>query len=333
VSVETDGLRSADSVFIGAACEHPAAIPFQLAAGEGTFGRCGRAQKDLYGCWIWLDAMGWHVRFMGDGETHTYACTLQVHTEIVGHSGYALETGDIITSGGGQIVFEGNLTAGDFEDGLDLVLGMDGSVVVHDGQASYGTVGSSDVVGWYDVEYLSTGVGDGLGVWYELSISDGGGGSWLDWFQVDVLDGDLIGERIEFVALGGDTTGVLYGLRNAGGGALSGVEGRLRGLSGVEVTDSVSSYGEICAGCYSIGDYYRARELGGPVSYEIYIQDAYGREWRDTIDVRTVEPSSGLVWRVCEDYIALGWTPRSMVVLRVKRTITITYAPAIRWAM
>ncbi|MGD8628733.1 MAG: C25 family cysteine peptidase, partial [bacterium] len=298
VSVETDSLMSADDIFVGKNCQHPSTIPFPLVAGEGTLGRCGREQQDQSGCWIWLDAMGWHVRFMGDGEAHTYACTLQVHGEMVGHSGHALEEGDIITSGGGEIVLEGDLTAGDFEDGLDLVLGMDGSVVIHDGQASYGTVGSSEVTGWYDVEFLPGGVGDGLGVWYELSISDGAGGSWTDWFQVEVHDGDLIGERVEFASLGGDTTGVIYGLRNSGGGALSGVEGRLRALSGAEVTDSLSAYGEICAGCYSSGDYYRVRELGGPVSYEVFVQDIFGRVWRDTIDVRTVEPCSGLTWTV-----------------------------------
>ena len=311
VSVEMDSLRSADDVFVGSNCEHPDAIPFPLVAGEGTLGRCGREQQDLFGCWIWLDAMGWHVRFMGDGESHTYECTLRVHTEMVGHSGHALESGDIITSGGGEIVLAGSLAAGDFEDGLDLVLGMDGSVVVHEGQADYGTVGSSDVTGWYDVEYLSGGVGDGLGVWYELSIFEAGIGNWSDWFRVEVLDGDLVGERIDFESLGGDTTGVIYGLRNSGGGALSGVEGRLRGLSGVEVTDSVSVYGELCSGCYSEGDYYRVRELGGPVSYEVYLEDAYGRVWRDTIDVRTVEPSSGLVWTVTEGDIALGWVSSS----------------------
>ena len=286
-------------------------MPFGLNLDDEVLGRGHAFISEELGCWIWLDAMGWHVRFMGDTGIHSYVCSLEVHGEMLGYSGRYVEVGDSIVYAGDLLVFSGDLGPGDFEDGLDLVLGMDGSVEVHDGQASYGSVGSGDVTGWYDVEYLSGGVGDGLGVWYEISISDGGGGNWSDWFRLDVLDGDLVGERIEFVSLGGDTTGVTYGLRNSGGGGLSGVEGRLRGLSGVEVTDSVSVYGELCSGCYSEGDSYRVRELGGPVSYEVYLEDAYGRVWRDTIDVRTVAPISGLEGRVGAYDVILSWNPSS----------------------
>jgi hypothetical protein len=316
VSVQIDTIVSDSVVYVGRGCMHPGSVPFGLSVVGEVFGRCLGTWDEDVGCWLWLDGMGWHVRFIGDGEAHSYACSLSVFGELLGYSGNMVEPGDSVIRVGDMLVFGGGLGIGDFEDGLDLVLGSDGSVEVYDGSASYGSVGSSEVLGWYDVGFGLDGVGDGLGVWFELAMSEGGGGSWRDWFRLEVGDGEVFGERLEFVGLGGDTTGVRYGLRNVGGGGLKGLEGTLRGLSGVEVTDSVSVYGDLCSGCYGEGELYRVRELGGSVRYEFVVRDTYGREWVDTVDVRDVGVAGAISYRLGSDYIELSWASSSDSLLR-----------------
>jgi len=311
VSVEFDSISSDSVIHVGRDCLHPGGMAFGLGVSEDVFGRCyGSAGHDA-GCWVWLDGAGWHVRYLGDGEGHSYRCSVRVYGELLGFGGHELEGGDSLTVDGDLLVLSGTLGVNDFTDGLDLGVGSGWDVVVHDGTEAYGSVGGSEVLGWYDVEFLSIGVGDGLGVWFEASLSEGGGGSWRDWFRVDVLDGELLGERLELSALGGDTTGVVYGVRNTGGGGLRSVVGVLRGISGVEVCDSVVVYGDICGGCYASGSTYRVRETGGPVLYEFEWTDHYGRTWRDTVEVRVVGAASGLAYRLVFEDLELFWTPSS----------------------
>jgi hypothetical protein len=308
VRVEFDDAVSDSVIHIGGGGYHPGGLEFGLGVGDRVFGRSPGVLGDESGGWFWLDASGWHVRFIGDGSSHSYSCSLSVYGELVGYVGYELEEGDELGGGGGELWFGGELGASDFIDGLDLAMGSGWDVTVHEGHADYGSVGGSEVLGWYDVEFLGGGGGDGLGVWFEASM-DGDGGSWQDWFRVDVVDGEVKGERLVFEGLGGDTTGVYYGIRNTGGGGLRGVEGLVRGLSGVEVCDSVAAYGDVCGGCYSEGGQYRVRETGGAVSYEVIWRDYYGREWSDTVEVREVVAPTGLGYRLVLEDLELYWEP------------------------
>jgi hypothetical protein len=309
VRIEMDSLVSDSLIYVGSGCRHPGGLSFGLGVSEDVFGRCLDMVGHEYGSWLWLDGEGWHVRFMGDGEAHSYRCSLSVAGELLGYRGYELEAGDSLREEGGWLVFSGGLGASDFGDGIDISVGSGWVVDVHEGHCDYGSVGGGEVLGWYDVEFLSSGVGDGLGVWFEATMSDGGGGSWRDWFLVEVKGGEVLGERLRLVGLGGDTTGVEYGIRNVGGGGLRGVEGRLRGLSGVEVCDSVVSYGDICGGCYSAGGMYRVRELGVPVRYEVEWRDYYGHRWSDTLEVRDVGGVSGLGYQLVLEDLELHWEP------------------------
>jgi hypothetical protein len=302
-----DSVRSDSVVYVGSGGVHPGSMPFGLGIEDWVFGRYLSSPGHELGCWLWLDWQGWHVRFLGDRDYHSYACSLTVYGELLGYSGHGLESGDSVLYSGGDFVFAGTLGVGDFEDGLDLVLGNDVGVSVYDGTASYGSVGSSEVLGWYDVGFEG-GFGDELGVWFEVELSSGGGGLWRDWFMVLAHDGSVLGERLELSALSGDTLGVVYGLRNAGSGGLRGLEGRLRGLSGVEVCDSVSAYGDVASMAYVEGDGYKVRELGGVVRYEFELRDIYGRSWYDTVEVRGVSGVSGVEGLSGGDYIELSWS-------------------------
>jgi hypothetical protein len=302
-----DSIRNDSLVYVGSGGVKPGSMPFGLSLSEEVLGRGLSGRGHELGCWLWLDGMGWHVRMIGDGDLHTYGCSLSIYGDVLGYSGYGVESEDVVGMLGSMLVFEGVLEVGDFEDGVDLVVGASGAVEVYAGHADYGDVGGGEVVGWYDVGFGGGGVGDELGIWFEAEINDDGVGSWRDWFRLLIHDGEVSGERIEFSALGGDTIGVFYGLRNVGSGGLVGVEGRLRGLSGVEVYDSVSVYGDMLSGSYSEGDGYRVRELGGGVVYELYMFDGYGRTWLDTVAVRTVSGVSGLRHRLVNDFIELSW--------------------------
>jgi hypothetical protein len=307
VRVRIDSMESDTLVYLGLEGAHPGSMPFGVVAGESVLGRgVGSVGEDL-GCWLWLDGMGWHLRMIGDGDSHSYVCSVGVYGELLGGSGYGLGVGDSLREISGGYEFIGSLGSSDYEDGMDLLLGDSDGIVVHDGTEGYGTVGSSEVVGWYDVEFDGMRFGDQLGIWFEALLEDGVGGSWRDWFKVLVRDGAVLIELVDYAALGGDTLGVWYGLRNVGGGGLRGIEGRLRGLSGVEVYDSVSVYGEISSGGYSEGDGYKVRELGGPVSYEVYVVDTNGRSWTDTVDVRGVLGVSGLNYEAGSAEVSLRW--------------------------
>jgi hypothetical protein len=302
-----DSIRNDSLIYVGSESVKPGSMPFGLSLNEEVLGRGLGSQGNELGCWLWLDGMGWHVRFIGEGDPHTYACSLSIFGDLLGYSGYMVESSDTVALEGSMVVFEGLLGVGDYEDGVDLVLSDSAGVEVYVSHVDYGSVGSSEVVGWYDVGFGGGGVGDELGIWFEAEISDDGVGSWRDWFRLLIHDGEVVGERIEFTPLGGDTIGVVYGLRNVGSGGLEGLEGRLRGLSGVEVTDSVSVYGAMSSGGYGEGDGFKARELGGPVVYEFYTFDGYGRSWVDTVDVRTVSGISTLRHRLMRETVELSW--------------------------
>jgi len=96
-------------------------------------------------------------------------------------------------------------------------------------------------------------------------------------------------------------------LRNEGGGALKSVQGKLRGLSGVQVLDSVSVYGNLSSGGYGEGDGYEVSELGGTIRYQVKAWDAYGRVWKDTVDVRAVSGVSAVSYEVGSDDAVLSW--------------------------
>jgi WD40 repeat protein len=308
VDVELDGARQDSLVHIGRDCLEPSAIPFGIGIEDDVFGRCECMIAEETGCWIWLDAMGWHVRLEGDGDSaHAYRCSLDVIGEVLGYGGYGLESTDTLTAAGGSFVITGRLDVGDFTDGIDLVVGDSLGVTVHGGTATYGNVAGSEVMEYYDVGFSGGGAGDRAGIWFETEMTSGGD-SWTDWFRVVVRDGEIAGERLLTEAAGVDTLDLDYGIRNIGAGGLTGLEGRLRGLSGVDVLDSVSAYGSLCSGCYSEGDGYSVRLTGGPVSYEIEIFDAYGRSWTSALDERAIASVGGVGAEVGAYDVALTWS-------------------------
>jgi hypothetical protein len=307
VEVEIDSVVSDTLVYLGSGGIHPSGDPFGLVLSEEVLGRGLRRYGEGVGCWLWLDVSGWHIRFSGDGDIHSYGCSLEVYGELLGYKGNGLEAGDDLLVGGGGLSIRGLLGSGDYEDGIDIAIGESMGVEVHTDYMGYGSVGGSEVLGWYDVGFSGGGLGDGVGIWFELDIEDGSGGSWRDWIRVDIRDGEIFGERNVYEVLSGDSVRVYYGIRNVGGGGLVGVEGRLRGISGVEVLDSVSVYGDLSSGGYSEGEVYILRETGGLVSYGLLLSDAYGRQWCDTVEVRAVGGVSGLRHMIGGDFIELIW--------------------------
>jgi hypothetical protein len=189
---------------------------------------------------------------------------------------------------------------------MDLVAGDSVGVVVYDASEEYGSVGNAEVVGWYDVGFDLGGIGDGVGVWFEEAMSSGGG-NWKDWLRVLVLDGEVVLERVVVGDVGGGLKSVRCGLRNAGGGGLRNLQGKLRGLSGVEVVDSMSAYGDLVSGGYGEGDGYEVRELGGVVRYQVKVWDAYSWVWKDTVDVREVGVVGTVGYEVGSDNVELVW--------------------------
>ncbi len=305
VYVEIDSGVVDSLVNIGSGSRHPDGNPFGLGVERWVMGRGLGGVGEEVGCWIWLDGMGWHVRFVGDGGEHAYRCSLGVYGGMVGVSGYGLEVGDSLVVDVG-VSISGGLGVGDYEDGIDMEVGLGGMVEVLVDSVYYGVVGGSEEVGWYEVGFDSVGGMDGVGVWFELEMGDSIGSRWSDWVWVEVEDGELVLERLRYDG-GGDSLGLYCGVRNVGGGGLVGVEGRLRGLWGVEVLDSVSWYGDIGGGSYSEGDGYGVREYGDSVRYELELVDGYGRRWLDTLGVRDVGVVSGLVGEVGSDYVDLSW--------------------------
>ncbi|MFZ1947581.1 MAG: C25 family cysteine peptidase [bacterium] len=307
VDVELDGARDAGKVHIGEGSTSPGGVPFGLGVRDWVFGRGLRETDESLGVWVWLDGMGWHVRASGEGGSHGYEVRLTVYGDVLGQSGNGLEAGDSVEVVGGQLVFGGGLGAGDYEDGLDIVVGASAGVTVVDGTESYGGVGSGEVVRYFDTMFDGGSGSDGVGVWFEVGMTGGAGGSWRDWVRVEVLDGELVLERVDEEDLGGGVWAVRGCVGNAGGGGLRGVEGKLRGLSGVTVLDSVSVYGDLSSGGYGCGDGYEVVETGGEVRYEFEWSDEYGRQWSDTVVVAAVSAASGLEYESGSECIELSW--------------------------
>jgi hypothetical protein len=308
VDVVIDSVRDPGLVHIGREGSSPGAIPFEVGLEDGSFGRYMRDYGHDLGCWIWLDSQGWHVRMQGDDDTHTYICSLEVYGRRLGESSYLVEGDDTLSVGPGGLRLAGNLSGGDYEDGFDFVAGSGRDLTIHDEAYTYGNVGASPITGIFDVEFLAAGAGDGSGVWFELAATSDGG-YWRDWFRVLVADGVPEVEKLAYTELGGDTLNLHCFVRNNGGGALAGVEGRLRSLSGAEITDSTDVYGDICAGCLDGGAGFDLLQTGGAVSYEIELTDDYGRVWIDTIDVRDPAVIDGLTHEPDTDGIILSWNP------------------------
>jgi hypothetical protein len=307
VDVDLDGASDGGEIHIGEGSVSPGSVPFGVGVRDWVFGRALREGDESLGVWVWLDGLGWHVRAGGDGASHGYEVRLTVYGDVLGASGNGLESGDSVEVSGGQVVFGGTLDGGDYEDGVDIVVGDSVGVTVVDGSEGYGGVGSGEVVRYFDTMFDGGGGVDGVGVWFEMSITGGAGGSWRDWFRVEVLDGELVLERVDVEDLGGGLKGIGGCVRNVGGGGLRGVEGRLRGLSGVTVVDSVSEYGDLGSGGYGCGDGYEVVEVGGEVRYELVMMDEYGRGWRDTVVVGSVVGVSGLEYESGSDCIELSW--------------------------
>jgi hypothetical protein len=309
VDVTMDGAADTEKICIGASGAHPVSVPFALELGEEVFGRAIRAEEESLGCWLWLDAMGWHVRVGGEGAAHTYRVALTVHGTMLGCGGNQLEPGDSAEVTGGQVVFGGTLGVNDYVDGLDLVAGDSVGVVVHTASQYYGGIGSSEVIKYFDTEFDAGGSGDGAPVWFEISATSGGGTTWTDWLRAEVLDGEIVVERVAQTDLGGGHRAIDCGLRNGGGGGLSGVQATLRGLYGADVVDSISVYGDLASSAYSEGDGFEVSLVSDSVGYLLRVTDAYGRVWRDTVEVRTVSGAGEVAYEGGADYIELTWVP------------------------
>ncbi len=307
VYVEINSVANDSLVRIGRNNKKPNAIPFTLNIEDDVFGRgYGTVGKDV-GCWIWLDAMGWHIRFIGNKYQHVYKCSLEVFGDLVGVSGYGLESEDALAVENARVVFTGNLGSGEYEDGLDLEIGAGRFVTIYEDSVEYGDVGTQEVVGWFEVGFDTTGVGDGLGIWFEIQIEDQSSEIWKDWVWVNVLDGNLVRERVRYESLGGDTVRAYYGVRNIGGGVLAGVIAKCRSVAGVTVIDSTSYYGDMISGGYGEGDGFIVSGLTSGSKYEVILYDTYGREWIDTVLVRSVARATSLSGLIGDNYIDLRW--------------------------
>ncbi len=307
LSVDVEFSGADPPIYVGAAGWSPSSSPFALGVGAGVLGRFTRDLGEEEGCWIWLDSMGWHVRLEGTGaDGFAYRCSIEVYGDVTGHRAVHLEAGDGLTCTGGSLVFAGGLGDNDFEDGFDFQSGYEAGVVVHDGRVDFGDVGSGEVVGSFDVEFTG-GPGIGPSVWFELALSDAGGGAWREWLPVVPADGMPSVEV--FSGFGGFPYDFTIGIRNVGKGGLSGLVGTVRGLGGITIVDSVSSYGDLAGGAYAAGDgYSHGGFLDEPV-VEIEIRDAFDRVWRDTVYERDVDAPGDLTYSVGAGFVELAWEP------------------------
>ena len=213
VYVEFTGSSGTPPIYIGGACSIPSSIPFGLNVGSEVLGRCTRDFGEEDACWIWLDSHGWHLRLNGAGtDGFAYRCSIEVHGEVTGYGTGHLEPGDELTAAGGYILLEGDIGGTDFEDGVDFQSGYDAGIVIHDGTEAYGSVGSSEVLRSFDVEFVG-GPGDGLPVWLEVTAEDAGGNAWRDWFPVVVHEGLPRVDR--FTGSGGECCDLSFGLRKS----------------------------------------------------------------------------------------------------------------------
>ncbi|MGD9403186.1 MAG: C25 family cysteine peptidase, partial [bacterium] len=296
-------------IYIGRDRENPTTTPFGLNVGDEVLGRSSRSFGNEVGCWLWLDGMGWHVRFNSLHDSlFAYRCSLEVHGEIRGFTPVSVENSDDLTVGSDYILLDGEISLNDFEDGFDFLSGAGSGVVLHETSKGYGSVGATEVVRHYDVEF--TGVaGDRIGAWFETMIEDGSANQWYDWFRVLVRDGSLKGERLDLVSLVGDSLGVAYGIRNIGSGGLKDIDGTLRAVSGAIVEDSLSAYGDLASREYGEGDGFVVKTTGGTVVFEVELVDTYGRKWIETVEIRDPLAASGLSYACGDDYIELSWDP------------------------
>ena len=307
VDIEFTGPAEDPPVYIGGACMTPPSIPFGLSVNEEALGRCTRDFGEEDACWVWLDSRGWHVRLNANGDSgFAYRCSLEVHGEIAGYIPGHLEPGDELIAGDGYFLFTGELSENDFEEGFDFQSGHDGGVTVHDGSEAYGSIGSAEVMRFFDVEFAS-GRGEDLPAWFEVVMEDGGGNEWVDWLPVTVGDGCLRVER--FSGFGHAPYDFTIGVRNTGGGGLTGVAGTARAVTGIVILDSTSAYGDLAAGEYADGseDEYTYAGPAGSAVIEIEFRDAFGRSWLDTVYERSVDAPGGLTYAVGDGYIDLRW--------------------------
>lgn len=305
IDIDFPGAGTDPPVYVGAAGESPASMPFGLSSGEDVLGRAPRDMGEEQGCWVWLDSRGWHIRLNGDGEnTLAYRCSVEVHGDVTGERTEHLEYEDEFITGVTYFVLAGELTAGDFEDGFDLESGYDGAVTLHDAAEAYGDVGGSEVVRYFDVEF-SGGRGDGLPVWFELSLEDGGGDTYYEYFPVMPADGEPAVEV--FTGFGSYPYDFTIGIRNLGRGGLKGLVGTVRAIEGITMVESTSSYGDLASGAYSAGDEYRHEGFVSGPMVEVEIRDAFGRVWLDTVYERSVDAPGDIRYSVGSDFIELVW--------------------------
>jgi hypothetical protein len=305
VNIEFTGPETDPPIYLGRDGHSPSSMPFSVSSGDNVFGRYRRDMGEEDGCWVWLDSRGWHVRMnAADGGGFAYRCSLEVHGDVIGYGTEHLEAVDALEVGDGYFVLAGELANGDFEDGLDFQSGYDGGVTIHDASETYGSVGSAEVMRYYDVEFAG-GPGDGLPVWFELGLEDGGANEWYEFFPIVLAEGAPAAEV--FSGFGGYPYEFTIGIRNLGKGGLKGLTGTVRALEGITMVDSTSSYGDLASGDYAAGDSYRHAGFLDDPSVEVEFRDAFGRVWLDTIYERSVDAPENVTYSVGADFIELTW--------------------------
>ncbi|MCK4545949.1 MAG: VCBS repeat-containing protein [Candidatus Eisenbacteria sp.] len=318
-----DGLPAPDLLSLGSEGVHPGSLPAVYSVvDEALLGRphfTGVAQPDT-GVFFWLDASGWHVRTVGGLEDHEVWVSVSTDGRALDVEAFGLESADSLWVGTQSFEIFSDLHSADYEDGVDAVFADTVGIAVTSGSASYGTIGAGQgQTRSFSLSALPH-LPDRTPVWLILDVSSGAD-TWTEWIRMDVHGPDLCDyyhgvDDSTYVGNGngeaevGEIVILRCGILNRGTGAASAVTATLRGVAGVDVTDSTDVIGNIGPGDLvqaSGGFVFTCLSPSMLVSLEI--RDGEGRRWFETFELDSPSPPTELEAKPAAEWIDLLWEP------------------------
>lgn len=321
IDLTFNGASDPGLLSIGAGAAHPAGLPAVYTINEEVLlGRprfTGAAAPDT-GVYFWLDRNGWHVRTVGGLGEHSAWVSVSTSSQPLDVEALDLEDADSLWVGSQEFRLFAEFDSTDYEDGVDAVLGDTVGVTIVSGSAGYGTIGAgSSQTESFTASALPT-VADGVPIWMVLDISSGAD-TWTEWIRVDIhgprlseyyhgIDDSTYGGNGNGKAEVGETVILRSAVLNRGSGTASGVTGILRGIAGVDVSDSTDTIGTLQPGevVYATGGFVFT-SLSSAMRLSLELTDGEGRQWVETFELSPPSAPTGLASQPAPDRIDLRW--------------------------
>ncbi len=317
-----DGQSAPELLHFGADAGSPGSLPAVFSVSDGAL--LGRpfysgAPADT-GVYFWLDHNGWHLRAAGGLDSHDVWTSVTTDGRFLDVEGARLEGADSLWSATQEFQLFAQLDPQDYEDGVDAVLADTVGVHIPVDAADFGTIGSGQGSTESFTVGAASGIADGVPVWFILDITSGGD-TWSEWIRMDVhapemseyyhgIDDSTYGGNANAKAEVGEIVILRSAILNRGSGTAGAVTAVLRGIAGVDISDSTASIGTVEPNeIVQASDGFVFACLSSSMVLSLELNDAEGRSWVETLELEPPLPPSGLEAASSSEWIDLIWDP------------------------